>query len=65
MSNKNERKLVKVRKSCGYKATEVCRVLGIHKNTLYQYENGLRDMRASVLKIFAELYKCKIDDLID
>lgn len=65
MSNKNERKLVKVRKSCGYKANEVCRILGIHKNTLYQYENGLRDMRASVLKIFAELYKCKIDDLVD
>lgn len=30
MSNKNERKLVKVRKSCGYKATEVCKALGIH-----------------------------------
>lgn len=65
MSNKYERKMVKVRKSCGYKATEVCRALGIHKNTLYQYENGLRDMRASVLKRFTELYKCRIDDLVD
>lgn len=44
---------------------EVSKYLNVSESTVSLLENGHRQLTAKYLKKLAQLYNCKIDDLID
>lgn len=64
MSSVITNNMKKIRKKCNYTRVEVAQILGVHRNTLLQYENGTRRVNIKVLKELSLLYKCKISELI-
>lgn len=43
---------------------EVGKMLNLKPNTISQYENAKRKVSINIAKRLAEIYQCKIDDLI-
>lgn len=58
-------RLIQYREKLAMTQKQVCEKLGLKQNTLSQYENSRREPNLATLKKLAELYGCKIDDLVD
>lgn len=61
MSHNN---LAKIRADAGMTQMELGKAIGVSQQTIYYYEHGERDMRASVLKRLAEALGCKVSDIL-
>lgn len=57
-------KLREMRLKRGFKVKEVARLLNRTEVAIYYYEIGKRGLNCELLKKFAEIYNCKVDDLI-
>lgn len=44
--------------------SEVAKELGVQISTISQYENNKRQPNSKTLKKLAEIFNCKIDDLV-
>lgn len=58
-------KLKELRLKNNLKVKEVACLLNCSVMAIYNYENSKRNLNSVLLKKFAKLYNCKIDDLID
>lgn len=58
-------KLKEMRLKNGLKVSDVAKKMGCSEMAIYNYENNKRGLKSFTLKKIAELYNCKIDDLID
>lgn len=56
--------LKKKRLEKGWTQAYIAEKLWVAKNTISQYEKGLREPRLALLKRMAQLLECKVDELI-
>lgn len=58
-------KIKEMRLKNNLKVKEVASFINCTEMAIYNYENSKRNLNSVLLKKFAKLYNCKIDDLID
>ncbi len=58
-------KLRHYRKKQGLTLIKVARIIGIAECSVSQHENGKRTPSIAILKKYAQLYKCSIDELLE
>lgn len=49
----------------GYTQKEVAKKLGVSRTTVSMWETGSNFPRGALLKAIAELYNCKLEDLLN
>lgn len=59
------KKLKEKRKNSKLTMKELGEKVGVTYKTIYHYEAGKREPNFRILKKFAEIFDCTIDDLID
>lgn len=56
--------LKEMRQKNQYTQASIAKLLGIAKNTYYQYENGIRNVPIQVIERLADIYGCTVDELL-
>lgn len=56
--------LSKARKDAGLTRAEVCTRLGVHYNTLKNWELGATEPKGTVIAALAEMYGCTVEALM-
>ncbi|WP_177186170.1 helix-turn-helix domain-containing protein [Pisciglobus halotolerans] len=51
------------RENAGLSGEEAAKILGMHKQTLYKYENDSSDIPLRVLKELSKLYQMPVDNI--
>lgn len=58
-------KLTEMREIAGMTQKELAEAVGVSQQSIYYYEHGDRDPRASMLKKLADALGCSISDILD
>ena len=58
------KKLIKIRKLNKFSQIDLAKKLGVKSNTISQWESGKRRPDIEKLKKLAEIFNCKVDDLL-